>query len=543
MSVSGISYAILMALALFIGAITYYLPYNRDDFLFAFIWDTPVRLQTFADLIPSLQRYYLTWGGREVPVFFHQFFILAGKGYFAFVNGLMYTALMVLIYWHALGRVTRNFNPWLLCLIITGGWFALPDYGFTCIWACGTAHYLWPAVLILATLLPVHLYFAQREAFPAQVSPFMVLGYALLAFFASLTMENSVVTMCLGLLILSYYAHRQGNLPNWLKAGTVSSMIGGAILILAPGNFARASTTDMAWYEHIENFFGAHVQILLGMLPVLLLAAIALKLLLRPEKSPEGFARPGWGHMLAMALIVPLLYSQLNGHVLAEALTNGILDYILYPLDLVQENTAGHLAYALSSTEQLLIYIIACCMLYSLAKKVFHLQGISACRELRQRFKSYSGETRLFYQRFLFIAFLACTHNLVMLLSPQFPARSGYGSAVYLLILMAMLMMRAEVYETLMRPHRKVWAVILFLAFVPMAVETFSGCRTLYYENQARETYIYEQVAAGNTTLTLKKFSVGTSVLRHVYISDFDSSFARGCAMPYYGLKDVIMVP
>ena len=81
--------------------------------------------------------------------------------------------------------------------------------------------------------------------------------------------------------------------------------------------------------------------------------------------------------------------------------------------------------------------------------------------------------------------------------------------------------------------------VALALAFVPMALETWVGSQTLYEENKVREAYIHEQVAVGNTELKLKKLSVETSVLRHIYFSDMDSGFARSCALPYYRLKKV----
>ena len=76
---------------------------------------------------------------------------------------------------------------------------------------------------------------------------------------------------------------------------------------------------------------------------------------------------------------------------------------------------------------------------------------------------------------------------------------------------------------------------------VPMAGETLIGSYTLYRENNAREKYIAQQVAAGSTQVTVKPLSIGTSVLRHIYFGDVDGNFAKNCALPYYGLKNIIL--
>lgn len=539
-----IAYFLLLGLFVFIAGLSYFLPYQRDDFLYAFIWNTPRRIHSLTDIAESLRIHYLTWGGRLVPVFIMQYFQLIGKGFFAVVNGLMYTALVLLIYWHALGRISRKLNSYVVSIIIVGSWFALPDYAFTAIWACGTANYLWPAVLILWTLLPYHvsLINAEDEAAKSDSGVFKALGMFVLACVASLTMENAVLTMCLALVCMTFYAYRSGCWRGWMLAGTLGSIIGTGILLLAPGNFARVATTHTHWYNHIANFFGAHVQILLGLLPVVLLIVLALKLFLKENIASLSDAKLyfGRGFFIKSIIVILLAVSNLSGHFVSHALTVGIINYILVPLGLSNDRVYARLSYALSSTEAVLIYILACVMLYNLGKQILRLQEIALVKKIKELpHKELYTQNRLFWQRLGIVFLLALIHNGAMLFSPQFPARAGFGSAVYVLIMMAMLLLQPRVYERLIQDRRRAWAVILFLAFVPMAVETWAGSQTLYEENKAREQYIYEQTAAGKTVLTLKKFSVETSVLRHIYFSDMDSDFARGCALPYYGLKQV----
>ena len=535
------AYFLLIALFLFIAGLSYFLPYQRDDFLYAFIWNTPKRIKSFQDILKSLEIHYLTWGGRIVPVFIMQYFQLLGKGYFAVVNGLMYVSLMVLIYCHALGRWTPRFNPWILSMIIVASWFALPDYGFTSIWACGTANYLWPAVLILLTLLPYQVYLAEDEVRPQ--SRFIKGGCLFfLALVAGLTIENMVLTMCLALLGSNVCAYKKGRLCAWMVMGALGGVLGMVILMAAPGNFVRMDTNIMLWYDRIANFFGAHVQILLGLLPVLLLIVLLLKYLLGTESRPPLIKITGGGRnlYLQLAFIGLLSLSSVAGHLLAHGLTTGIIRYILTPLGLANEDVYSKLSYALSSTEAVLIYIIVCTMLYNLGKKVLQVQDVSLAQNLKNLFRHPAyRQDKIFWQRWLTVLGLALVHNGMMLFSPQFPARAGFGASVFVLILMAMLLMRAPVYQKVILPWQRAWVIILALAFVPMALETWVGSQTLYEENKVREAYIHEQVAVGNTELKLKKLSVETSVLRHIYFSDMDSGFARSCALPYYRLKKV----
>jgi hypothetical protein len=136
---------------------------------------------------------------------------------------------------------------------------------------------------------------------------------------------------------------------------------------------------------------------------------------------------------------------------------------------------------------------------------------------------------------------MAALNNGAMLFTPQFPARAGYGATVFILIFLAILLQISKNYALLFTRQKAFWGCVLFLVMVPMAGETLIGSYTLYRENNAREKYIAQQVAAGSTQVTVKPLSIGTSVLRHIYFGDVDGNFAKNCALPYYGLKNIIL--
>lgn len=539
------SYLILVLLCIYIALLSYLTPYQRDDFLYAFIWHTKQRLHTFVDLLPSLKNHYFLWGGRIVPVFIMQFFHIVGKGYFALANGIMYGLLMLLIYWHGVGRVTRDLNPWLLSTIIVAGWFALPDYAFTCIWACGTANYLWPLVMILATLLPYHLNFIGSSEGDSFVMPS---GGTLLIFplalVAAVTIENSVLIMFLTITLAVIMAYKKANLKNWMLSGWLGCAIGTLILFIAPGNFARAATVHNHWYNNIGNFVGAHVQILLGLLPVLLLITLLLKIWCSKEANPGAKKNIHLkkGFYIKACFIILFVISNLTGHFFSHWLTNCIINYIINPLGLGNDTLYERLSYALSSSEAVLIFILVSVTLYNLGQQYFNLQSLSLKKLLRQLpKKSFYAENKTTCLRLLILLVMAALNNGAMLFTPQFPARAGYGATVFILIFLAILLQISKNYALLFTRQKAFWGCVLFLVMVPMAGETLIGSYTLYRENNAREKYIAQQVAAGSTQVTVKPLSIGTSVLRHIYFGDVDGNFAKNCALPYYGLKNIIL--
>jgi hypothetical protein len=537
-----ISYVLLILLCILIAVLSYLTPYQRDDFLYAFIWGTKQKLQVFSDLLPSLKNHYLLWGGRIVPVFIMQFFHIVGKGYFALANGLMYGLLMILIYWHGTGRITRIFNPWLLATIIVSSWFVLPDYAFTCIWACGTANYLWPLVMILIALLPYHLYFI-RQSGPA---PFTMplLGEFLLfpaALIASITIENSVLIMFLTITAAVIYAYKRNTLQRWMLSGWAGCLTGTFILFVAPGNFARAATVHNHWYNNLGNFIGAHVQILLGLLPVLLLITLLLKLWYSNDSlvGDKKNIHLKKGFYIKVLFVIIFVISNLTGHFFSHWLTGGIINYIINPLGLGNDTLYIRLSYALSSSEAVLIFILASVTLFNLGQQYFCLQTLSLHKLWRKLPPAFYVKNKTTCQRLMILLVMAVLNNGAMLFTPQFPARAGYGAVVFLLICMAILLQAGKNYSLLFPRQKTFWACVLFLAIIPMAGETLSGSYTLYKENNAREQYIAQQVAAGATHVTVKPLSVGTSVLRHIYFGDVDGEFAKNCARLYYGLQSI----
>ncbi|MBQ9487601.1 MAG: hypothetical protein IJU91_07370, partial [Selenomonadaceae bacterium] len=104
------------------------MPLHRDDYDYSMIWQTTQHINSISDVLESTWRHYLLHGGRMFTVFCLNFFLWLGKFPFDVANALLFTALVVLIYFHARREIKLD-EP--IILAVTGllTWLSLPHFG------------------------------------------------------------------------------------------------------------------------------------------------------------------------------------------------------------------------------------------------------------------------------------------------------------------------------------------------------------------------------------------------------------------------------
>lgn len=234
-----------------------------DDYLYGFIWtgqpmavslpENVSRVSSWSDLFKSQWLLYFTWGGRVVGQTLTQLFIWTGKDYFNFVNALAGTVLVTEIYWCAnKGDITFNFNTGRYCFIFFSLWAFTPSFNPVFLWLTGACIYLWPAIFLLAFLLPyIKKYYNYHIII--ERGPAFDIGLFLLGIIAGCGNENAVcwIIVCLLLFLISYKKYRCQEI--WLYTGVAGIMTGYALLMLAPGNMARL------YAEHGTDWFSMSV--------------------------------------------------------------------------------------------------------------------------------------------------------------------------------------------------------------------------------------------------------------------------------------------
>ena len=235
---------LFFALLALIGGVMFLLnshtPLMMDDYDYSFSWATGERLSGLGDVIASQAAHYRIWGGRSVVHTAAQLFLMGDKAAFDIANTLMY--LLLLLEVCAIARPKARRFSWTLLLAAHAALFALvPFFGTVFLWLTGSCNYLWGTALALTPLLIDRS--AREEGFFSRGWH----GWLALpvCFLAGWTNEN---TAC-GLLALMGAAYvcrvvSGVRVRAWQWAALAAQAAGTAVMLLAPGNFSRASSYE-----------------------------------------------------------------------------------------------------------------------------------------------------------------------------------------------------------------------------------------------------------------------------------------------------------
>lgn len=217
------------------------LPMMADDYSYAFVWDGEhlgnlmdnigprERVDSLGDIFRSQWSHYFTWGGRTPSMMLIQLFAWVGKAWFDVANTLVFSLLMLVLYWMAVGRVEtparhKGVLLWgMVCML-----FGVMDYPSTMLWMTGACVYLWTGLWQCLFLLP----FVTRR----HPSVLLMAGVGLLAGWSE--EAGSLVTVFITA-VLMYDAWRRKHVERWMVTGTVFLVIGCCLLMCCPGSIYR----------------------------------------------------------------------------------------------------------------------------------------------------------------------------------------------------------------------------------------------------------------------------------------------------------------
>ncbi|MGN0773143.1 MAG: DUF6056 family protein [Candidatus Ventricola sp.] len=232
----------LLALALvLIGAsmllLNLHTPLMMDDYDYSFSWVTGERLAGVGDIAASQAAHYRLWGGRSVVHFLAQLFLYLGKPVFNLANAAMY--LLLLLEMAALaGRRGQGCDGRMMLIAHALMLLAVPFFGTVFLWLDGACNYLWGTALALTPLVILK---SEREGgfFDAGFSNGWIA--VPVCFLAGWTNENTACGVLAAVLLLTLWDRLRGRkVRAWRWGALAAQALGVAVLLLAPGNFARA---------------------------------------------------------------------------------------------------------------------------------------------------------------------------------------------------------------------------------------------------------------------------------------------------------------
>ena len=525
------------------------MPLHRDDYEYALIWGTLDKITSWQDIVPSLYNHYMIHGGRMVDFFVLDSFLLLGKEWFNPFNALLFVMLIVLVYWYSLQTITFQFNPTILSLLIVFSWLGLPHFALTNIWMTGACVYLMPAVFILAFMLPYYFHFIDKPV--ASNHPIMSIGMFIGGIIASWTIENTVATMQIVLIVLIFYFYKKTRIEKWMLFGYIGSLVGFILLVVAPGNYVRYAAQNSKLIYHFTNQIVGNGEMLLYAFPILIFFVMLKRvLILEQAKGQSKYeVRETIGHVgfsaatfVSIGLLFLLITSYLSNGFFWKWLANGMYEHIAIPLGIATPKLKAQFFNTMSGVEEMLIYLLALGQVYRYAFKKLRLrkkenQKLFASVSYRHLWREYPA----FRNTALFFA-LCVLNNLAMLASPTFPGRATYSSVLFLLIGVMNLFNIKTIYQYFLLNTRK-YFVMAFAAilFLPMAGAVLYQYVNLDRENGQRMEYIKQQVSQGAVILEVEPLSIRNRVLRHVYFVELNNPVSKYGFCRYYGLKDIIV--
>lgn len=282
---------------------------RSDDLGHMMSWATGERITSGSQIPPSVETYYMTWGGRAVSMILIQLFLLIPKAIYNILNGLVVIlfANFVFAYTKNPYRQTKenvDSNIVTLAFIYFGIWFFTPAFNDVLLWLTGSITYLWMNTLTLLFGLPYFRYYQfrrsgteadcfwnRRHSVPVMIVLFV--GFLLISCIAGCGCEATscatlVALLLFFLFLIRDYREDRKKGPVFLIAGIIGYIAGTAVLLLAPGNFVRfnaVSESDNLIYNYAYHIARETYYSLRFLLIPLAIAAV-LFVLARRGKRP-----------------------------------------------------------------------------------------------------------------------------------------------------------------------------------------------------------------------------------------------------------------
>lgn len=234
---------------------TKYTPLYSDDISHAMMSaDHPITKLT--DIFISSRDYYFEWGGRLPSHIIFQYLIVFNRRLYDIINPLAYIVYVMIIYYYANYEKISNI---FLVIVYSFLWIYTPSYGGVYLWLTGSVTYLW----FMVPILFIGLYYKMRITNSIRTDKYrnlkkILLGIGLFigGIISGWSIESASCSLVFALLIYFVYKkHNNEKIYILDYAGFVGVAIGWALLMFAPGNYARANVVEESTNILIKYIF------------------------------------------------------------------------------------------------------------------------------------------------------------------------------------------------------------------------------------------------------------------------------------------------
>jgi len=543
------SLAILAGFFIIMYVANAWMPMYRDDYWHSVIWRTGEHLQSMGDVMYSLERYYITHGGRLVSFFFQFFFMWVGKFWYNWANAFVFCAMLVVMLMHCRRDWQFLREPKALLLMGLFSWLGISHFGEVILWCCGSAVYMWTGLLAAIFLLPYNIFLAgNMQGNQWWLMPLMFV----LGMIGACSVENLTVTTSLLAVLCTYLAKRRGLLKGWMITGAVGSIIGTVACLFSPGNQQRIiDDEDRSWLFHFLNQIPGNLEMIMYMIPIILTLILACRILFMEAARKRGLTIPETSqspskHLVLLGFMLLSLVSYSTNGFMSNVIEAAIVKALLVPAGFGDPLTLEHFNNLMESLEEVLLYVLAVAWVYLVTIERTGLFK-DRIRSLKQQitWKQLAADfPDLRYGAFLLG--LAFFNNFVVVGAPSFPGRALYSSSVMFIIGAVVILRIPVVAKVLLEGdaakilRRGGLCIVGFIMIATLAV-----MHSIWQEDAIRVGHIAYEANRGNLVVTLPPSAIPERrrVLRHIAYDDYDNGLTRIHVCTYFGINDVILDP
>lgn len=250
---------------------TFLTPMLADDFSYSFSYaDRSKRIESIADIFPSMAAHRQSMNGRVFSHSLAQLFLMLPKMVFNIFNALNAVVLVCLVRRYFHGRSEKCGLVLVLCGLFMV-WQFIPAFGQNFLWLDGSLNYSWAVSFVLAFIWPFFAaYFGNGFSFNPIISALFVLfSFVAGGYSESTSCAALFIAFCFALLL--YIRERQ--LPWQLIASFLSACLGFLFMMLAPSEL-NGRTASFSFGEIAHNIQWVFMATQEELLPLYCISAV-----------------------------------------------------------------------------------------------------------------------------------------------------------------------------------------------------------------------------------------------------------------------------
>lgn len=229
--------AVYILVFLFMLMLNFLTPLNADDFSYSFSFYDVSRIESIAQLIPSMAAHRFTMNGRVIVHGAVSFFLMLPKAVFNVFN-----ALNVILLIYLFGRYSRDIEGRFKALLAACAffliWNCVPKFSQTFLWLDGSINYSWVMSVLLLFLLPYLSFYMDGK----RMGRLKAIGFMLLSFVAGTCGESYSPSAVIIAFVFCFMVFvRERKIAPELLLGLVFAVLGFAFLLSAPASSGRIS--------------------------------------------------------------------------------------------------------------------------------------------------------------------------------------------------------------------------------------------------------------------------------------------------------------